>query len=773
MDGSSGMAGLKVYQNEVWGLVQSTVKNYTDQEQSPLVVVSLEKSPQMWFGSRLWLPPRSRRICLTPIYPSNLPSDAQTFKLWTRLIDDSGPQERSFYPSGLEGLLRVADESYQTAVISDVQDDAPRNASVALRAVEGLPPRTLYLSDQSMPSTAAQWRGIDGLVISQERPDCTPHQLQALRQWILTGGRVWVMLDQVQPDWLRQLLGDDWRISVLDRVWLNELTIRRESDGTEHPLRFDYPIQMVRVVVPEAGAASSEDVEVFHTVQGYPASIRMRVGEGQVLVTTLYASAWLDPADAKAPAAPLRDLGWFVQRSAGDQQQMASQEEGLTDLAADLVGYRIMSRQPVLAVLVLFTLGLLVSGLLLARSNRLELIAVIGLALAVVASVALLGMGQMHQSGKLPTLASARLVQPVAGHPYARISSLSVIYSPELRREVTLRGDVSELAWPADAVRRQEPLRMVWSDTEHWAYTTLRLPADAVQLMPAEGLARLSEPLLATLRFTQTGMEGRIAGETVGPLEDGLLLAPSGRLAVRFTGSGTFSTDAGANLEADQFIGASVLTQTQILRQQAYRRLLQDRKRPDQATLLAWAPQWPSDMDLEVENLQQPSQTLIELPIRVEPPAPGTRVTVPAALMRTSLFREAGSGYAATIFNERTGEWVYPITNEQAVLLHFTPPTGLEPLQVESARLTMHLRAPGRKYEVIVYRQGRVESVHEGQNPLGALSIDLAGEDAPATLADGGVAVGVRVGPTQNQQPIPWSLTQMSLDVTGTMGPQP
>ena len=84
------------------------------------------------------------------------------------------------------------------------------------------------------------------------------------------------------------------------------------------------------------------------------------------------------------------------------------------------------------------------------------------------------------------------------------------------------------------------------------------------------------------------------------------------------------------------------------------------------------------------------------------------------------------------------------------------------------AILTVKLRAPGRPVDVITYRDGQARTLGAKQTSIGQMQFELSGEHLPAMAPDGGVLVGIRVGPysdpTQLQR---WSLSQMDLSVTG------
>src|SRR5262249_31459584 len=135
--------------------------------------------------------------------------------------------------------------------------------------------------------------GIDHFVIASRRLADDPAGLRALRQWLERGGKVWVMLDLVDPEVIAPLLGDAFDFQVVDRVGLTNFAIQESEDaqppeGPQARQVHERPVDFVRVLLPP-------QERVRHTINGWPAWFTRQVGRGKVVFTTLGPRGWHRP----------------------------------------------------------------------------------------------------------------------------------------------------------------------------------------------------------------------------------------------------------------------------------------------------------------------------------------------------------------------------------------------------------------------------------------------------------------------------------------------
>lgn len=755
-----GRAGAGFYQPDHWGLIRSTLVNNTGAEQNPLLTLSVAGTSEVQYAKRVWLPPNSERITVTPIRLIELkPGADRGVEAQSRLIvERNGREEAS--PAEI-GVLPIRAEGFQTAVVAG-QDDVTTRVSSALRAAAGLTPTTSYLSETDVPIMTEAWTSIDALVFSRGEARLNAAQLEAMRRWLVGGGRLWINLQQVDADFARAIVGDAWKVAVLDRVLVNEFAIESGDGRSDRrvEVRRDYPLELVRVYAP--------DMEVVHRVNGYPASLRMTVGKGQLLVTTLEGPAWLDEKSEANEA--LKGLSWFARRAESDSKEDAASEI-LRSVASQQIGYTVMGRAPVITVLGVFTLALLGAGLFLAQRDNLAHLGWLAPVLACVAAAVLLGMGVMRQSETPFTAATAELVEAIPDEPYVSIKSLVSIYTPPGadRSSASLKG-AGPVAWPELNAGGGATLRLTWSGDDHWEYSNLPFREGAVQVAHLGTVMPLEKPAVAAVQLVENGLVGAIRAAGIGTLEDAVIVTPAGKLATAPTEDGGFTAGFEDELGPDQFFTGGVLGQRQMTRQGLYRQLLAQPGFPSRPVLLGWAPGIDLDVNVSKEAVT-PRQALVVLPLEVEAPPAGQPISIPAPLMRMRRFNEDKRYMSSPVYDERNMQWVENVSTAQIVLMKFELPDAAAALRPESARFAVDLFTPGRPYDLMVYRGGDAVPVNSGVNAASEVVVELSGEQLPDVLPDGSVVVGVRIGePTDPLKNESWAIRGMQIGVKGVIG---
>jgi hypothetical protein len=263
-------------------------------------------------------------------------------------------------------------------------------------------------------------------------------------------------------------------------------------------------------------------------------------------------------------------------------------------------------------------------------------------------------------------------------------------------------------------------------------------------------------------------MEGKLAAGPFGDLADAVLSPAEGRnLALRLGPDGTFRAGSLDILPAGDFLAGAVLSDRQQRRQDLYRAAL---KRPvlptgeARAVVLAWAR--PIDLHFTLlPGARTAGSTLLSIPLRLEPPAPGQRVTIPGPLVPYR--RILGEGPVRPTLT--AGE-------AAAMHLRFQLPAVVLPFTAERARLAAQIAAPGRRVTVAGLADNeRVELRHE-DSPLDPINVEINDERLLRTDADGGLHLKVEVGPAPKaagpgNRPVAgaekWAIEYIELEVTG------
>ncbi len=225
---------------ERWGMTQATVENPANHDAQALLAVNFHKDPDIGnvqFARDVWLPPLSRRSVVVPLRTPELKPEQRAFDMTVMLLKP-GRTDRML--ARQEGLLRTEGRTPMIGMLG--VDDPTAELLTALRksGTLGTEARTTSVRAHQLPPLTACWRSLDCLVLGPAANALDSQQRLALRQWLVAGGRLWIVLDHDSDEQsLALLLGDDWRISLLQRTWLERLPFKGGSMLDENGFALD------------------------------------------------------------------------------------------------------------------------------------------------------------------------------------------------------------------------------------------------------------------------------------------------------------------------------------------------------------------------------------------------------------------------------------------------------------------------------------------------------------------------------------------------------
>ncbi|MCC6682339.1 MAG: hypothetical protein IT445_15665 [Phycisphaeraceae bacterium] len=768
---NAGMTGTRIYRDGAWAQLGCTLSNASASDDSGLVVLTLRGMNQTQFAAEPWVPAGAQRQVRFAFYlTADASKDERSWPARTQLIERTAAGERQAAVNEL--LLLLHQDAVSTVTIVDNADEARAGAARrivrALRTDDkNLSPATSGLSQGDAPEQAAGWDAVDTLLIAADPITLEPAQLQALRHWLLKGGRLWIMLDMTPPKLGEALLGEAWKLAVLDTIELTQFDI--EASRRSEALQFDYPVHLTRVV--------AEDWEISHTVRGYPVVLRKQVGRGEVLLTTLEARAWFSQDDQDKPLAgnSLKALRWWMQPSPHRQHQQ-QQLGAFEPMVSQQIGYRVLGLAPVAGVLGLYLLAMLGAGFYLMRQERLQWLSAAGIVLALITAALLVVLGWSRQSQCPTTLAVAQIAHYADDVPAVLLDDrLSIYRAPNQNRDddLLLRGQ-GGLAWPSLAAQGGQIMRFMQDENEHWVMHQLQLPSGAVSNVSLTQGQALSEAVYASIGWDSNGqLRGRIVGPAADALEDAMLSSHDGRTAVRFTEPGSFVEDG--PLRDQQFMQSTVLNQKQQARLQVYRNLFADPKFLETPRLLGWSDALSSGLELGQDVARQ-SDALLTLPIRYERPStPGSLIQLPFALLSMSMLRHVEGVQSASLFAEETRKFVDTVQQSGELAMRFDVPAALMPLQLQKLEVYADITALGRQVDLVVYRGNQLVAVRSIENPNQSYTFTLEADDLPTLFEEGWFGLGLRVH--DSPQATWWTLRRLEVQLTAStlnsIGDQP
>ncbi len=755
--------GSYIYVPEKWGELRINLVNNRDEPRDLMCATYFQDQPNLQFGRRVWVPAKSTlRISHPIVIPARDPSQGRALNLQSLVVDATeGGDVLVKNNTGQmlhDGALLVTFSGRNTGLIGttgtdrDVPSAEVTDLIMATRVSQQLSNRYSLLLDQFLPADESELSSLDHLVLLENRITQDLAAMAALRHWLHQGGRLWIMMDQVDPIVLESLFGDDFKGHVVDRVGLTTVRIDKgptlsNPDGdvgesTDH----EEPVEFVRMV--------TSNIDVTHEVNGWPAAMTKAYGDGRVLITTLGPRGWMTarPPNSRQSEDPAFTSQWIPLTSMNDiaSDFFAMREPELIAHSAmepqvrEYVGYTIPSWGLIVGTLIGFSLVLVLIALALLRSGRLESLGWIGSLLAIAVSIGLLSIGRSYRHGIPATVASIQVAQAMTGTDDVRTQGIVAVYQPEGSAspiQVTGGGRMM----PDMSGLENSNRRMVTTDLGAWHWENLPQPP-GLRATPFTRSETVVDRLEARASFDAQGMVGTYSGR-LSPGSDSLIATRDGRLGVQLNGDGSFTARADDVFSKDQFLGAGLLSDEQDRRRRTLEKILANPKRkdyPDRPQLMFWSDQWKHGFQFG-DAMKPQGTTLVAIPLILERPEIGSEFVIPSPLLTYRNQRNPDGSPPSTMWNHARKEWQersVPATS----WLNIQIPRELLPIQGTRLRIEMNVSGPIGRVEVLGLRNREVVSLETQMDPVGALAIEINDASVLSVNSDGGLILGISAG---------------------------
>ncbi len=763
-----------------WGAVGVDLVNPADHPVEALSAIYFEKHPNLQFGRKLWVPARARLTTSYPVLtPGDLPRDKDRTEIHTILLDRTGKEE--VLMRGLNGqmmgdaTLSAGFERPITGIIDDIGDDLGGDMVMAMRLARNLTRRMAAFPGDFTPASQEYFQGLDHLALMSDRLAKDSGGLSAIREWLHNGGRLWIMLDQVQPETVHALLGDSFTYQpvdqAIDRIGLSKVALKSTLAGglgiAVPPQEFEEPVDFVRVLTPQG--------TVIHTVDGWPASFQFPVGRGRVLCTTLGPRAWIRLRGPKDPKVNdvLKESRYianeFLTELAFEFMGVPTEPPALKpadfhEFVSEQIGYRIVGRSLVLFVLGTFCVALIGIGSWLAYRDQLAMLGWIGPLAAAGAATILVLLGSWSRSAVPATAAIAQLAEVSEDADDIQMTGLMALYQPA-ESDSPLGARNGGVFLPDMSGQDGKTRRLVWTDLNAWHWENLTLPA-GMRTAPFSYSGKLAKPISARATFGPTGLVGTLDAGPFQDLADGLVVMPGQpMLAAKIEANGKFSAGPQDVLAAGEYIGGTILSDELRRRRAIYKKLLEIpgaaegtkldedtpalvntpiRTYPTEPKLLVWGAPYDTQFVLP-EGAQRVGSALITIPLKFEHPAPGTTMVIPAPCVTYV----SGGNSGAYIAREK--RWMSALNTASTTTLRFILPREVMPLKLKQAKLTVKIDAPGRTLSITAGRDAGQVSLASRPSPVGTVQLAIDRTDALAVDADGTFLLSLDVGAAQGE----------------------
>lgn len=795
-------AGARWYRPGEWSLVEVYTINPTDEPAEARAVMRFSDDPTLQFGRQVFVPPRSNLRTTCPVYVPDFIGKKFSVDFVAEQVEPPPQTTRSQHEALLAPQSRLLNHDPITVgMISDLQTEAPENNPAYFTVDEfGAPPRDQDVYDlvlaakrarrlsrkisefkpSEMPADPAGLDIVDTIVLSSDGLVFDPGGITVLRDWVLSGGNLWITLDSVHTDTVAAVMGAAFECTVIDTVELTEAKIRSVRSDLRYrrndTFYFDQPVKFVRVI--------PRGVNVIDMIGKWPAAFWQPFGEGRIYFTAAGPGAWMRPTratdpqpiteDDVTPFFPREPMRYFAQECLAPRPAPRISDNALRPYLSEQIGYRIVDRRNVAAILGAFCGCLAIASVVTFRRGQSGHILWLTPLAVLVASAIFIVIATNTKQAVPPTAATVAHLVLEPGVSTAHSYGLAAMYNRDTSSEElgTSQGGVLFPDMSSISGRRR---RVTWTDEGNWRWESLELPpglrtASFKRSLPLESAAD------CRAKFGPNGLEGNLGPLPFSDFEDAIIAIPrQPSLSVKFSEDSTqFSSTPGDLLSSGTYVSDSLLSADQRRRTAVYEHLFREgteESRRQGPMLHAWAS--VADIGFEFPQETQFGSTLISTPIRLEPSPPGSQVSIPAPFLPYRAIN-GPDGRQPTAYGNRMHQWLE--TRDPALdWLRFQLPESVLPIQLERAELTINIRAPSRTLQVLVPTAAGPAVVTEISRPIGTYSAVL---DKPEWLEldeRGGLIVVIRVGQDEaatsadSMQYAPWKIGSLHLEVAGTV----
>jgi hypothetical protein len=772
--------GLRAFATQSRDVLTVTVINSYSTGRDVRIVVFYTGREEEQYARDLWVPGRASLTTWLPIGPAPPQRAEHSREFEFLLYDRTGGREQLVLPSEDERVRSRAiiyrPRNPTTAFIADTipevgEDEIPfvrrwspateaYRLTLATRASFRLPEAISIVKDGFLPPTAEAYDGIDHVVLAGNRVAADPVGCAALRKWVQHGGRLWVMLDQIDPEIVAPILGENFDLHIVDRVRLTTVRFhRRIEDPTQVEAReLEQPVDFVRVVI-------SEKETLLSLVNGWPASFVRALGRGKVVFTTLGGRAWYRDREARDPPSPylgdnklpialqpLEEVGMQL-LGINESPQLAIEE--FQPMLMEEIGYSVPSFSQAAAILGVFVLAVLALGVGLRRSQRPERIGWLSSAAAVSAAGVFVALGIMERQSVPSTSAAVMVVDAVPATGEGAVEGLFALYRPESGSIALSSQTGALLDLDFDGLQGQTR-RRIQTDTDAWHWEGLALPAGV-----RTGSFRhtmQSGPISAVARFGVEGVTVRLNTPGFRNISDALIYTPArAPIAMRLDKDGVLSAGPQDVLPGNQYLAGNVLTDRQQRRQDIYRRFL-GRSLPahmeGRDLFFAWSE--PESLPLSVADTQRVvGNALLIIPIEYEALPPNTLVSVPRAFIP---YRRVVDGQSRQMLMESR----FPAE----IQVRFQVPPSLLTMRVERAILHGWIRAPSRQLTITGAKEKGSSPLLVVENPAEPFRIEITDNRLLQLDEEGGLNLHLSIAGGEDMDLV-WKIEFLGLDLFG------
>ena len=651
--------------------------------------------------------------------------------------------------------------------------------AIATRVDSGNTRQTANYDATELPASSLDWSIADVIMIGEKRALDDAAFVESLKRYIASGGRVWVMLDRVDTEAIRPLLGSGQMCETVDEIEVNKFVVTRSNSSTSF-IESDRTVESVDPFVFKRVVHSGG--RVSHSIGEWPAAIWMPVGYGEILLTTLECGAWTktrkDPSLdllyqcefethdwAKDLASEINDLRRTLPFS-----EKHSIREGfeLGDYALQQIGNPIVPRSWVASALAGFCTLLALVGAWRIWAGELSLIGVFAPIAAFIFGGILVVASTYVRKDTPESDSRLQLVQVTDDGMAALVREQGAVHI-ESSSDMSLVSEVDGIA-RIDQGMKTGIKRFVMTDFQKWQIENTTWQGGTWQFDTSYTLPVSDKYVKAVLN--DKGVDLQLP-ELPSPLEDPVLAYGLGHPMICSSNGDNLFADGQLQADGGRWISGTIISDEQQRRLDIYDKFFSAGERMAQLSnvLYGWTGPWPGGPKWSKE-LEIKGAALVALPVRVQRPAEGEEVFVPHGLI--PIRRNPSATGQTFAFDPSIGKWQQDgLQNQLMAEMQFVMPTELVPFKASSLEFEFDITAPSRTVRLVGKSlTGSPIEIVKLENPSIPWKATITDPELLQSFEDGFLDVLVEVSERKDSgnNVLEWKIQRLQVSARGAVG---
>jgi hypothetical protein len=572
---------------------------------------------------------------------------------------------------------------------------------VGAKVDAGLSRRMVSLESNRLPDGVV-WDSVDCLVISDARYLENPANESMLKRWMLEGGRLWILLDEIDVELVSRLLEPQQSLSSIGQREISSGRVVVDSvfalsDADRSIPNASTPYRLKQVVATGARAT--------HHLEDWPLALWFPNGRGKLLVTTLNAPAWVT---SRGPSQEDRSdylsnyqlLPW-ANSLAGDFFRPKRSEEFVpfqSDYPVKQIGNPVVAKSIVGWSLCSYLLIVGLAGWFQWRSGRATKMGWIAPALSLLGCVPLFVASYWVRNEISDSLGKLQLVELTPDGSHATVRELTAVHLRD-SKSMSLQSRGESCLEPISLSNSSGIRNWNWTDYQEWSWSNNAWPSGLWRsnlrfTVPTPGW-------MAHGYFSESGLHFEFPNNHFCSLQDPVLcMVPGHRSRLELTDGDVWTPDRIPSAGNENWVSGAVISDEQQRRLQVYRELFSrsSLSQPlNRRVIFGFTPLWDNGPKWD-SSLTTRGSALVGLPIQLHRPRPGEQVLVPhhAITVEKLLVAEDRN----LVFNEETGRWPDESSLPTKSRIRFRLPTEVLPFEVSKIVVNVLATAPERTMEL-------------------------------------------------------------------------